>query len=58
MSEELKEQSYYEYEIHSEEDYIRDVMREQVIIEMSKRELMYDNLRMRKVQQDFEKIQF
>jgi hypothetical protein len=58
MSEELKEQSYYEYEQYSEEDYIRDVMREQVIIEMSKRELMYDNLRMRKVQQDFEKIQF
>ena len=43
MSEELKEQSYYEYEIHSEEDYIRDVMREQIIIEMSQRELMYDN---------------
>lgn len=58
MSEKLKEQSYYEYEQYSEEDYIRDVMREQVIIEMSKRELMYDNLRMRKVQQDFEKIQF
>ena len=58
MSEKLKEQSYYEYEQYSKEDYIRDVMREQVIIEMSKRELMYDNLRMRKVQQDFEKIQF
>ena len=58
MSENLKEQNYNEYNIYSEEDYIRDIIREQIIIEMSKRELMYDNLRVRKVRQDFEKIQF
>jgi len=58
MSEKLKEQNYREYDIYSEEDYIRDVAREQIIIEMSQRELMYDNLRMRKVRQDFEKIEF
>lgn len=58
MSEKLKEQNYNEYNIYSEEDYIRDIIREQIIIDMSQRELMYDNLRMRKVQQDFEKIEF
>ena len=58
MSENLKEQNYNEYNIYSEEDYVRDVAREQIIIEMSQRELMYDNLRMRKVRQDFEKIEF
>jgi len=58
MSENLKEQNYNEYNIYSEEDYIRDIIREQIIIEMSQRELMYDNLRMRKVRQDFEKIEF
>jgi len=58
MSENLKEQDYYEYDTYSEEDYVRDVAREQIIIEMSQRELMYDNLRMRKVRQDFEKIEF
>jgi hypothetical protein len=58
MSEKLKEQNYNEYNIYSEEDYIRDIIREQIIIDMSQRELMYDNLRMRKVRQDFEKIEF
>jgi hypothetical protein len=58
MSENLKEQNYNEYNIYSEEDYIRDIIREQIIIDMSQRELMYDNLRMRKVRQDFEKIEF
>ena len=58
MSENLKEQNYNEYDTYSEEDYVRDVAREQIIIEMSQRELMYDNLRMRKVRQDFEKIEF
>ena len=58
MSEKLKEQNYDEYNIYSEEDYIRDIIREQIIIDMSQRELMYDNLRMRKVRQDFEKIEF
>lgn len=50
------EQEYYS--TLDEQDYIRNVAREQIIIEMSKKELMYDSLRMRKVQQDFEKIQF
>lgn len=58
MSKNLKEQNYNEYNIYSEEDYIRDIIREQIIIDMSQRELMYDNLRMRKVRQDFEKIEF
>ena len=39
MSEELKEQSYYEYEIHSEEDYIRDVMREHLLLRCHKENL-------------------